>query len=94
MSTFHDVLAELQNHFPQAQILESVRPPNAGSEGVRWAGIRFAPDDTSYVGVTREAEDHPQDLVRQLQGSIRDIGPNRRAVVCLTDRSDEEHYRS
>lgn len=92
MNTFEAVLAYLQSRYPKAEVIESDRPPDRQGNGHRWVGIRFGTGDTCYVGVTTEAENHDQDLIKQLEEYVEKIAPGRRATVVLRDRSNDSRY--
>ena len=91
-NTFAAVLAYLRNRYPDAEVRESDGPPDLQGDGIRWAGIRFGTGDTCYVAVTTEAEEHSQDLVKQLERHIDEIAPGHRATIFLRDRSDDSRY--
>lgn len=94
MRTRAEILAYLVSRFRNAEVNgDSGSPPGwDGDRGIRWIGIRFAPGDTSYVGITQEAEDHPQNLGQQLEERIDEIAPGSGATILLHDRSTDARY--
>lgn len=96
MKTCDEIFEYLKSRFRTAEVVLNVAPPDlpTGREAYAcWIGVRFAPGDTCYVGVTREAEDHHQDLGRQLEESIDRIAAGSGAIVILHDRSNDARYQ-
>lgn len=89
-----DVILALGARFPGAMITESVKPADWTGEEVHWARVlATSPRRTVFVGVSREALDHPQDLVRQLNEYFELIAPEGAATLILKDHSDNSRYR-
>ncbi len=98
MNSCDEILAHLASTFPDAEVIGDFNAPPYPAYGddrelyYCWIGVRFAAGDTCYVGITREAEDHPQNLGRQLEESIDRIAPGSGTIVVLHDRSGDSRY--
>ena len=94
--TRDEILTLLTKKFQNAAVIGDFNAPPgpaySGDREIYWIGVRFVAGDTCYVGITREAEDHPQNLGRQLEESIDRIAPSSREIVILEDRSGDSRY--
>lgn len=92
-STLADVIVALEAGFPGAEITESVKPADWTGDEVHWVRVETQlPQRVLFVGVTREALDHPQNLVRQLHDYLELIIPGGSATLLLTDHSDQSRF--
>ncbi|HWZ27612.1 MAG TPA: hypothetical protein VNX15_03570 [Gemmatimonadales bacterium] len=87
-----DVVAALDARYPGAEITESVKPADWTGEEVHWVRVDQGDHRTIFVGVTKEALDHPQNLIRQLDEYLLLLAPNSSATVTLRDHSDLRRF--
>lgn len=93
VSTMADVVVALRTGFPGAEVTESVKPADWTGEEVHWVRVEtHLPARILFVGVTRGALDHPQNLVRQLHDDLALIAPAGSATLLLTDRSGRSRF--
>lgn len=93
VSTMADIIVALAAGFPGAEIRKSVKPADWTGDEVHWVRVETQlPERVLFVGVTREAPDHPQNLVRQLHDYLELLTPGGSATLLLTDRSDRDRF--